>query len=41
MANTYSQMYVQIEFAVLGRGNVIGEIHRIEVEKYICGIISN
>jgi putative transposase len=41
MANTYSQMYVQIIFAVLGRPNVIKEIHRIELEKYICGIISN
>ena len=41
MANTYSQMYVQIVFAVLGRANVIKEIHRIELEKYICGIISN
>jgi len=41
MANTYSQMYVQVVFAVLGRTNVIKEIHRIELEKYICGIISN
>jgi REP element-mobilizing transposase RayT len=41
MANTYSQMYVQIVFAVLGRANVIKEINRIELEKYICGIISN
>ena len=41
MANTYTQMYVQIVFAVLGRANVIIEIHRNELEKYICGIISN
>jgi len=41
MANTYSQMYVQIVFAVLCRANVIKEINRIELEKYICGIISN
>lgn len=41
MANTYTQMYVQIVFAVLGRANVIKEVHRIELEKYICGIISN
>ena len=34
-------MYVQIVFAVLGRTNVIREIHRDELEKYICGIISN
>jgi putative transposase len=41
MPNTYTQMYVQIIFAVLGRANVIKEFHRIELEKYICGIISN
>ena len=41
MANTYTQMYVQIVFAVLGKANVIGEFHRVELEKYICGIISN
>jgi REP element-mobilizing transposase RayT len=41
MANTYTQMYVQIVFAVLGRTNVIRETNREELEKYICGIISN
>jgi putative transposase len=41
MANTYTQMYVQIIFTVSGRANVIKEIHRIELEKYICGIILN
>lgn len=41
MANTYTQMYVQIIFAVLGRANVVKETHRHELEKYICGIISN
>ena len=41
MANTYSQMYVQVVFAVLGRANIIPEYHRDELEKYICGIISN
>ncbi len=41
MANTYTQMYVQIVFAVLGRANVVKEINRDELEKYICGIISN
>ena len=41
MANTYTQMYVQIVFTVWGRANVITEIHRIELEKYICGIILN
>ncbi|OFX30874.1 MAG: transposase [Bacteroidetes bacterium GWA2_32_17] len=41
MANTYSQMYVQIIFAVQGRQNIIKEKHRDELEKYICGIINN
>jgi REP element-mobilizing transposase RayT len=41
MANTYTQMYVQVVFAVLGRANVIREANRIEIEKYICGIVSN
>ncbi len=41
MANTYTQMYVQIVFAVKGRENLITEKNRIELEKYICGIIKN
>lgn len=41
MANTYTQMYVQIVFAVKGRDNLIREKHRDELEKYICGIINN
>ncbi len=41
MANTYTQVYVQIVFAVKGRQNLISEKNRIAVEKYICGIISN
>jgi len=36
MANLYSQMYVQIVFAVLGRVNIVSETHRIfGVAKYI------
>jgi putative transposase len=41
MANTYTQMYVQIVFAVLGRYNIISEKNRNEIEKYTCGIIQN
>jgi putative transposase len=41
MANTYTQMYVQIVFTVKGRMNLITEEHRDEIEKYICGIIRN
>jgi putative transposase len=41
MANTYTQLYIQIIFAVQGRSNLIHEKHRDEIEKYICGIIKN
>ena len=41
MANTYTQMYVQIVFAVQGRHNLISENNRDELEKYICGIVLN
>ena len=41
MANTYTQIYVQIVFAVKGRENLIHEKHRDELEKYICGIVNN
>jgi REP element-mobilizing transposase RayT len=41
MGNTYTQLYVQIVFAVQGRGNLIPENHRNELEKYVCGIIKN
>lgn len=41
MANTYTQLYVQIIFVVKGRENLIAEQHREELEKYICGIINN
>ena len=41
MANTYTQLYVQIVFAVQGRQNLITEKNREQLEKYICGIVSN
>ena len=40
MANTYSQVYIHIVFAVQGRLNLIPENHREELQKYITGIIS-
>ena len=40
MANTYTQLYIQIVFAVSGRKNLISKIHREELEMYISGIIS-
>ncbi|CAI9686197.1 IS200/IS605 family transposase [Elizabethkingia anophelis] len=41
MANTYSQMYIQLVFATKFRENLISESIRDEVEKYICGIFNN
>jgi REP element-mobilizing transposase RayT len=40
MANTYSQIYIQVVFAVKGRQNLIREDFRDELEKYICGIVN-
>lgn len=41
MANTYTQIYVQIIFSVQGRKNLIKEHNREKLEKYICGIVTN
>jgi REP element-mobilizing transposase RayT len=41
MANTYSQIYVQIVFAVQGRDNLIKSEWRDELYKYITGIVKN
>jgi putative transposase len=41
MPNTYSQIYVQIVFAVKGRDCFIKESLRVELQKYISGIINN
>jgi len=41
MANTYSQIYIQIVFAVQGRQNLIPIQHREELHKYITGIVRN
>ena len=41
MANTYTQIYIQLVFAVQGRQNLISEKYRNELEKYICGIVNN
>ena len=41
MANTYTQLYIQIVFAVQGRTNLIKEKNREALEKYMCGIINN
>jgi len=41
MANTYSQIYVQIVFTVNGRQNLIKKQNREELHKYISGIVIN
>ena len=41
MANTYTQIYFHIVFAVKGRNNIILSKWKDELYKYISGIISN
>ena len=40
MANTYTQIYIQIVFAVEGRQNLIDPKHNDELQKYITGILT-
>jgi len=40
MANTYTQIYIHVVFAVEGRQSLILPIHNDELQKYITGIIS-
>ncbi len=39
MANTYTQIYVQVVFAVQGRQNLIRPERKEELQKYITGIV--
>ena len=41
MPNTYTQLYVQFVFAVKGRQNLIHETFKDELEKIMCGIVTN
>ncbi|MDR7369867.1 IS200/IS605 family transposase [Flavobacterium aquidurense] len=41
MANTYTQLYIHIIFAVKGRQNLISANWKNEIYKYITGIITN
>jgi Transposase and inactivated derivatives len=41
MANTYTQLYIQYIFSVKGRENLIKSHFKDELEKIMCGIISN
>ena len=40
MAGTFSQIYIQIVFAIKGRGNFLQDPWRNEVFKYISGIVN-
>ncbi len=40
MAGTYTQLYIQLVFAVKGRQNLIPQKHKNELYKYISGIIT-
>ncbi len=40
MANTYSQIYLQVVFAVKGRKNLIQSEWKDELYKYICGVVN-
>ena len=40
MANTYTQIYIQVVFAVEGRQNLIASEHNDELQKYITGIVT-
>ena len=41
MANSYTQLYIHLVFAVKGRASLITKGHREELHKYITGIIKN
>jgi REP element-mobilizing transposase RayT len=41
LANTYTQIYIHIVFAVKGRQNLITSSIREELHKYITGIVQN
>ncbi len=41
MANTYTQIYIQVVFAVEGRQNLIPPERKDELYKYITGIVRN
>ncbi len=41
MANTYTQIYIHVVFAVQGRQNLLKKENKEELHKYITGIIRN
>lgn len=41
MADTFSQIYIQIVFSVRGRQNLIPNKNKAELYKYVTGIVTN
>lgn len=41
MANTYTQIYLHVVFAVSGRVCVVAPEHREELQRYIAGIVTD
>jgi REP element-mobilizing transposase RayT len=41
MANTYTQIYVQVVFAVEGRRSLIPKEHSVEIYKHMTAVIQN
>jgi REP element-mobilizing transposase RayT len=41
MANTFTQLYIQLVFAVQGRANLIPKAHKEELHRYITGIVQD
>jgi len=41
MANTYTQIYLQLVFSPQGHENVISPKHKEELQKYTTGIVQN
>lgn len=41
MPNTYTQLYIQVVFAVKGRENLIKPDYREKIQKFITGIVTN
>lgn len=39
MANTYTQLYIQIVFFVTGREHLIPKAHKSEVQRYMTGVV--
>ena len=40
MANTYTQIYIQVVFTVQGRQSLIGPERKEELQKYLTGIVT-